>query len=53
MIFKTIGGGDVPKFEPKVRLNYSNVDRIIRKLRLIYQEKPDLFNIPTFALKMY
>jgi hypothetical protein len=46
-------GGDVPKFEPKVRLNVRNIDKIIQKLRQLYQEKPNLFEIPTFAQKVY
>lgn len=47
------GGDDVPKFEPALRLKYKNIDRIIRKLRQIYQEKPSLFEIPAFAYKVY
>ncbi len=46
-------GDDCRNFEPKVRLSYGNVDRIIRKLRGIYQETPDLFDVPTFAQKVY
>lgn len=45
-------GDDARNFEP-IGLSYSNVDRIIRKLRRMYQEKPDLFEVPTFALKVY
>jgi hypothetical protein len=46
-------GDDCRNFEQIGRFNYSNVDRIIRKLRRIYQEKPDLFDIPTFTQKIY
>ena len=46
-------GDDCRNFEPIGRLSHSNVDKIIRKLRQIYQEKPDLFEIPNFALKVY
>ena len=47
------GGGDVRNFESIGRLSYSNVDGIIRKLRRMYQEKQDLFEVPTFAQKIY
>ena len=47
------GGGDARNFEPIVRLSYSNVDKIIRKLRRMYREKPALFDISTFAQKIY
>ncbi|MDP2668768.1 MAG: hypothetical protein Q8P07_02970 [bacterium] len=47
-----IGDGDVPKLEPK-RLNFRSVDKIVRDLRRIYKENPALFDIPTFAQKIY
>jgi hypothetical protein len=47
------GGGDVPKFEPQKRLNFSNLDKSIQKLRKIYREKPEWFEIPDFAKKTY
>ena len=40
-------------FEPIKRLNIRNMDKIIQKLRRIYQEKPGLFEVPTFAQKVY
>jgi len=46
-------GGDVRKFEPLKRLNIRNLDLIIRKLRLIYKEKPEYFEVPSFAVKVY
>ena len=46
-------GGDVPKFEPVKRLNNRVVDKLIRDLRRIYKENPALFDLPTFALKVY
>ena len=48
-----LGGDDVRNFELIGRLNYGNIDKIIRKLRRIYQEKPDLFEVPIFAQKIY
>ena len=47
------GGDDCRNFEPLGRLNYSNVDKIIRNLRQMYQEKPESFEVPTFAQKQY
>ena len=49
----SIGGDDVPKFEPVKRLNYGIVDKMVRDLRRIYKENPDLFEVPTFAQKIY
>lgn len=46
-------GGDVPKLEPIRSLHYSRVDKIVRDLRRIYKEKPDSFEIPAFAQKVY
>ncbi len=48
-----LGGGDVPKFEPIKRLTIRNLDLIMRKLRLIYKEKPECFDVPNFAVKVY
>jgi hypothetical protein len=48
-----LGGDDVPKFEPIRRLNLSNLDKSIQKLRKIYREKPEWFEIPVFAQKTY
>jgi hypothetical protein len=45
-------GGDVRKFELVERLNIRSLDLIIRKLRLIYKEKPECFEVPSFALKI-
>jgi len=49
----TLGGDDCRNFEPKVQLNYSNVDKIVRDLRRIYKENLTLFDVPTFAQKVY
>jgi len=46
-------GGDVRKFEPIKGLNLRSLDLIIRKLRLIYKEKPEYFDVPSFAVKVY
>jgi len=46
------GGGDVPKLEPR-RLDFRSVDKIVRDLRRIYKENPALFDVPTFARKVY
>ena len=48
MGFFPTGGGDVPKLEPLKRLNCRIIDKIVRDLRRIYKEKPNLFDIPTF-----
>src|SRR3989344_8164402 len=48
-IYVCICGDDCRNFEPLGRLNYRNVDKIIRNLRRMYQEKPEFFEIPTFA----
>lgn len=53
VVYVKLGGDDWRNFEPIGRLNYGKVDRIIRKLRRIYQEKPGLFDVPTFAQKVY
>jgi len=52
-ITSTDCGGDVRKFEPVKRLNIRNLDLIIRKLRLIYRENPEYFDVPSFAVKVY
>ena len=52
-MISNFGGGDVPKLEPIKRLNYRIVDKMVRDLRRIYKEKPNLFDIPTFAQKQY
>jgi hypothetical protein len=44
------GGGDVPKLESK-RLEFRSVDKIVRDLRRIYKENPDVFEVTTFAKK--
>ena len=46
-------GGDVPMFELVKRLNYRIVDKMVRDLRRIYKENPNLFDVPTFAQKQY
>ncbi len=51
--FLVRGGDGWRNFEQRERFSYSNVDKIIRKLRRIYQERPDLFEIPMFAQKVY
>jgi len=51
-LWRDEGGGDVPKLEPK-RLNFRSVDKIVRNLRRIYKENPALFDVPTFARKIY
>ena len=45
-------GGDVPKLEP-VRLNFRRIDKIVRDVRRIYKENSALFDVPTFAQKIY
>jgi hypothetical protein len=47
------GEDHIPILEPIRRLNYRIVDKIVRDLRRIYQEKPNLFDIPAFARKIY
>lgn len=49
----SICGGDVPKLEPIRSLHYTRVDKLVRDLRRIYQKKPDSFEVPTFAKKIY
>jgi len=46
-------GGDFRKFESMRRLNFNNLDRSIQKLRRIYRENPEWFEIPVFAQKIY
>jgi len=50
---KIIGGGDVRNFEPIRRLDFSNLDKSIWQLRKIYREKPEWYEIPLFAQKIY
>jgi len=45
-------GDDWHNFEPK-RLNFNWADKVIRELRQIYYEKPEFFDVPTFAQKQY
>jgi len=52
-LVQIIGGGGVRNFEPMEWLSYSYVDRIIQKLRWIYQEKPESVEMSTFAQKQY
>lgn len=40
------GGGDVPKLEPKRRLNLWILDTSIQKLRAIYKAHPQWFEVP-------
>lgn len=48
----TIGSGGVPMFEPR-QFTIGQVGKIIEKLRRIYQEKSDLFDILVYAQKQY
>ena len=51
--FLVCGGGDVPMFEPIGRLKISQVDKMVRQMRQIYKERPNLFDVPDFAQKIY
>jgi len=46
-------GDDVPKFEPVKLFNIRNINPIIQKLRKIYRQNPEWFDIPKFAQKIY
>jgi hypothetical protein len=39
-------GDDVPKFEPKKRLNFIIIDKSIQELRATYKAHPEWFEIP-------
>jgi len=41
-----VGGGDVPKFEPKKWLKFKDIYKSIRKLRAIYKVHPEWFETP-------
>lgn len=41
-----ISGDDARNFEPKVRLKFENLDKSIQKLRAIYKEHPEWFEVP-------
>jgi len=51
-VVNILGGGDVPKLEPR-RLDFRSVDKIVRNLRRIYKENPAYFDIPKFSQKIY
>jgi hypothetical protein len=44
---KTFGGGDWHNFEPKYGLAFSYLDKIIPKLRAMYKEHPEWFEVPS------
>ena len=46
MQFRSIGGDDVPKFEPKRRLNFAIIDKSIQELRAIFKIHPEWFETP-------
>jgi hypothetical protein len=52
-IISIYGGGDVPMFEPVRQLNFNNLDKSRQKLKKIYREKLEWFDIPDFAQKIY
>ena len=41
-----LGGDDVPKLEPKGRLNFWTLDKSIQKLRKMHKEHPEWFETP-------
>ena len=43
---KTTGGGDVPKLEPKRRLNFAILNKSIQELRVMYKAHPEWFEVP-------
>lgn len=45
-LFKTIGGDDAPKFEPKMWLKFKDIDKSIQELRAIYKVHPEWFEVP-------
>ncbi len=40
------GGDDAQNFEPKLRLKFEDLDKSIQKLRAIYKEHPEWFEVP-------
>jgi hypothetical protein len=51
--FKTTGGDGWHNFELAKRLNFVVIDKSIQRLRKIYKDKPEWFEIPDFAQKVY
>ena len=45
-LFFNFGGDDVPKLEPKGRLNFWTLDKSIRELRAMFKAHPEWFEIP-------
>jgi len=45
-LFKTTGGGDVRKFEPKTWLKFKDLDKSIRELRAMFKQHPQWFEVP-------
>jgi len=41
-----IGGGDVRKLEPKKWLNFTDIDKSIQELRVIFKVHPEWFETP-------
>ncbi len=41
-----VGGDDVPKFEPKKRLKFKDIDKSIQELRAIFKVHPEWFETP-------
>jgi len=39
-------------FEPK-RLTIGQIDKAILRLRSVYKENPEYFEVPNFAIKVY
>jgi hypothetical protein len=45
-ILNCLGGGDVPKFEPKKWLKFKDIDNSIQELRHIFKIHPEWFETP-------
>ena len=45
-ILNYVGGGDVPKFEPKKWPKFNDIDKSIQELRAIYKVHPEWFETP-------
>jgi hypothetical protein len=52
-ISKIVGGNSWRDFELARRPSFAVIDKSIQKLRKIYREKPEWFEIPAFAQKTY
>ena len=46
LVSNSSGGDDARNFEPKARIKFEDLDKIIQKLRAIYKVHPEWLEVP-------